>query len=222
MALEREVAATKSGLSQVRQRLQFEQQRIEQTKSRIGLIGEEKSDLLKALALIDRAIAVVSANGIEKIESIVTSGMRLAFDDPTLGFKVVKKESARGNTYALEGVRGDVQGPFMETFGGGISNIVAFLLRVIMLKRFKLAKILVVDESFNNVAVKFLPMVSRMLRDLTDNHGYTILAVTHQPILAAAADNIYRVVPNASTKGAPPKLVRVHRSELGEIFQNEE
>lgn len=222
MSLESEVAAAHSNLSQVRQRLQFEQQRIQQITARLQEIATEKGDLVKAVALIDRAIIMVSANGIGKIESIVTSGMGLAFEDTTLGFKVVKKESTRGNSYELQGVRGDVQGPFMDTFGGGIWNVVSFLLRVIMIKRFKLAKVLIVDESFNNVAVKFLPMVSRMLRDLTDNHGYTILAVTHQPILAAAADNIYRVVPNASTKGAPPKLVRVERSELTEIFQIED
>lgn len=219
MSFQSEIATTQSSLSQVTQRFQFEQQRAQQIELRLAEIETDKAELVKAVALIDKAIAHISANGISKIESIVTGGMQLAFDDPTLGFRVVKSEAERGSKYRLEGVRGEVQGPFLDTFGGGVWNVVGFLLRVIMVKRFKLGKVLVLDEAFNNVAARFQPQVSALLKSLTRDHGFTILAITHQPLLVAQADNIYRIVPE---KGKPPRLLKISKTDLGEVFPPEE
>lgn len=76
--------------------------------------------------------------------------------DKTLGLVVEKKEGARGYSYRLLIKHGDTVGNPMDSFGGGVQNVTAFLLRVILIKRFKLAKLLVVDESFNNVSVDYI------------------------------------------------------------------
>ena len=189
-------------LSAVHQRLAFEQQHTAGIRRKLDTLEQQKAKLVKAIALIDRAIEVISASGVGTIQSVVTEGLQLAFEDPRLQFLVVKSEGKRGNSYSLEGRRGQVQGPLDETFGGGISNVAGFLLRVIMIKRFRLAKVLVLDEQFNNVSPNFLPKLSfRLLRDLTHNHGFTIFAITQQKVLAVAADHVYRVVP--VTDGSP-------------------
>ena len=215
MTFDLELVTLHSNLQSVVQRYSFECRRGETLASRMAAIEKEKTLLVRAVGTIDRAIQIISANGIGKIEGIVTGGMRLAFNDPTLGFAITKKEGKRGNTYEIEGIRGDVRGPFLETFGGGIWNVVGFLLRVIMIRRFNLAKVLIVDESFNNVAAVYQPMLSRLLRDLTRNHGYVIFAVTHQPILAAAADRIYQVVPHL---GEPPTLKLLDEEDRRNLF----
>lgn len=207
------------------QRLSYEQERSRKIARKLGTIELEKAALVKAVALIDKAIALISQHGVETIESIVSGGLQLAFEDPTLGFTVVKTEGKRGNSYSLLVRRGDVSGPVMETFGGGIWNVAAFLLRVIMIKRFKLARVLIADEVFNNVSPVNQPRLSHVLRDLTRNHGYTILAVTHSPILAIAADNVYRVVPRprGTIDGkyfpTPPLLVKLDRDGLLEAIR---
>jgi len=61
------------------------------------------------------------------------------------------------------------------------------------------------------VSADYLPTVSALLKTLTDKHGYTILAVTHQPILADAADAVYQVTPQ---EGKPPLLHKVEGLEL--------
>lgn len=199
-------------LAGVHQRLEYENQQAARFEKRMAEIEAEKAELSKAVGLIDKAIEVISANGVGRIETTVTNGLRLVFDDPTLGLKILKKEGARGNSYEPVGQQGEVEGPFLDTFGGGIVNVAAFLLRIIMLKRFKLARFLVLDESFNNVSAQYLPMVSELLRSLARDGGYTIFAVTHQPILALAADRIYRVVPGED--GAPPTILQTTASEL--------
>ena len=209
-----ELTSTRANLAHIHQRFAYETEQAGRIQDKLVVLGAEKMMLVKAVALIDKTIEVISANGINRIESTVTNGLRLVFADSDLAFKVIKKEGTRGNSYSLEVAQGEVHGPILDTFGGSVANVVSFLLRVILIKRFHLAKFLVADESFNNVSSLHLPMVSQLLRTLASDGGYTIMAVTHQPILAASADRVYRVVAGVST---PPTLLRLTDSEILEI-----
>lgn len=206
-----DLTTLRARLSRIHQRLEYENQQATRIETRLSVLESEKIDLTKAVALIDKTIEVISANGVGRIETTVTNGLRLVFDDPTLGLKVIKNDGKRGNSYELIGVQGEVEGPFLETFGGGIANVASFLLRVIMLKRFKMPRFLGLDESFNNVSANNLQRVSKLLKVMVDEGGYTIFAVTHQAILALAADNIYRAVPNPN---GPPTLEKITSTEL--------
>ena len=189
-----EARVLKNRLAQVAEAREREVAILAKLKASMDEYAASKADLLKAIALIDKTIGIVSANGIGKIESTVTNGLRLVFDNPDYGIRVIKKETARGNNYSLEVYKGEISGPAQSTFGGGISNVIAFLLRVIMIKRFQLGKLLVVDETFNNVSPKYLPKVSELLKTLADD-GFTIFAISHQAPLADAADHAYTVYP---------------------------
>lgn len=192
--------------------LEHERRTINRLTNRIAELKNESADLVKAVGLIDRCIEIVSANGIGKIESIVSGGLHQVFKDKTLGLVVEKKEGTRGYSYRLLIKHGDTVGNPMESFGGGVQNVTAFLLRVILIKRFKLAKLLVVDESFNNVSVDYIDAVSAMLKTLADNHGFSILAVTHQSLLAARANRIYRL----NIVSGLPVLKVVGNDEIGD------
>jgi DNA repair exonuclease SbcCD ATPase subunit len=183
----------RSAVSLIQEQVKYEAAQITRLKGKITQLEEDKKMLIKAVGVIDKAITVISANGIGKIESIVSGGLQLVW--PELSFVVEKREGVRGNSYRLLLRKGNVVGPPMDTHGGGPVNVCAFLLRVIMVKRFKLAKFLAIDEGFNNVSADNLPQVSAMLTRLCHDHGFTILAVTHQPILAESADIMYEVGP---------------------------
>jgi len=184
----------RSFTDQIDQRLRYENAAISRLTGKIKTLEAEKIELTKAVGLLDRCIQIISANGIGKIESIVTGGLKLVFQSDHVGLVVAKKETARGNSYELlvrdgEGDEETIGDP-MDSFGGGIQNVVGFLLRVILVKRFRLAKMLVLDEQFSNVSPEYQPKVSQMLRELTDM-GFTIFAVSHQSMITAAADNVY-------------------------------
>jgi DNA repair ATPase RecN len=177
----------------IQEQIGYEAAQVVRLKGKISQLEEDKKQLVKAVGIIDRVITIISANGIGKIESIVSGGLQLIW--PNLSFVIEKKEGARGNSYRLLLRRGKIVGPLMDTFGGGSINVVAFLLRVIMIKRFKLAKFLAIDEGFNGVSAHYLPRVSAMISKLCHDHGFNVLAVTHQPILASAADIVYEGIP---------------------------
>lgn len=204
--------------------LAYEEKNLTRLKGKIDQLEKDKIELLKVQALIDRAITTISANGIGKIESVVTAGLRQVFGNRgNLRFIIEKRQGTRGNNYRLkvQKTRKDgkvIQGDVLKSFGGGLANVISFLLRVMMIKRFKLAQIIVLDEAFNNVSRSYQPKVSQMLETLCNKHGFIILAVTHQSILTSAADAVYKVVPQDEDGELSPVLqVITDASELEEI-----
>jgi DNA repair exonuclease SbcCD ATPase subunit len=199
-------------VSSIAQRLEYETATITRLTSRIKQLEEEKAQLVKAVGTIDRCVQIVSANGIGKIEGIVSDGLHRVFGNDQLGLFIEKKETARGNTYRLLIRKGETVGNPMDSFGGGVQNVVAFLLRVILIKRFKLVPFIALDEQFSNVSSEYQPKISEMLKVLS-KMGFTIFAISHQPTITSAADTIYEVVVD---EGFPPVLRKSEQSQSDE------
>lgn len=167
-------------------------------QARISALADRKAHLVKCINTLDVVIQTVSAKGIGRVEAVVTNGLQLVFG-PDVACVLEKNEGKRGTTYKIRVKTttedGDVIDDPMDAFGGGVVNMTAFLLRVLLLHRFKLAKLLVLDESFNNVSTEggYLTRVSELLRTLAEDYGFTILAVSHQDELTAHAHKAYRV-----------------------------
>lgn len=179
-------------VSSVAQRLEYETATIARLTARIKQLEDEKAQLVKAVGTIDRCVQIVSANGIGKIEGIVSDGLRRVFGNKELGLFIEKKETARGNTYRLLIRKGDTIGNPMDSFGGSVQNVAAFLLRVILIKRFKLAPFLALDEQFSNVSSEYQPRIAKLLKTLA-GMNFTIFAVSHQPVITRGADHVYNV-----------------------------
>ncbi len=218
-ALSRRVGGFSHFFGRLEHQLEAESSGIARLKTKISTLESEKVQLVKVVGLLDRAIAIISANGIGKIESIVTAGLQLVFNDPKMGLIVEKKEGARGNSFRLLVRQGDVKGDPMDSNSGGIVNVIAFLLRVILIKRFKLAQLIILDESFNNVSAEYQPRVSELLHEMCQKYKFTVFAVTHQPRLIRQADAVYRV---SRTQGQPPILRKIEGTELEELRQSSE
>ena len=165
-------------------------------KARMTELADRKAHLVKCINTLDVLIQTISGKGIGRIEKIVTNGLQLVFGTD-ISCILEKNEGKRGTTYKIQIQVETPEGPVIddpfESFGGGVVNITAFLLRALLLQRFKLAKLLVLDESFNNVSELHLPKVSELLRSLADDYGFDILAITHQPTLALEAHQTYQV-----------------------------
>jgi DNA repair exonuclease SbcCD ATPase subunit len=216
MQRDAQLATVRTGLARISDRFGYQQQHVAALYKRMELLEQEKADIVKAVGLIDRAIQTISANGIGRIEGIVTWGLRMVFQNDTYGLRIVKKEGQRGNTYELEPYCGEVHGKASDTFGGGLSDVISLLLRVMMIERFGLARYLFVDEAFKQLSAEYLPNLSELLQALCTKRGYTIFAITHQKALACAADNVYRLVPQ---KDAPPVLHRLDQNALDFLKQ---
>ncbi len=195
---------------ETQRRVEYEKLNLTRLRSKMLTLEAQKVLLVKAVGLIDRCIEIISCHGIGKIESIVSGGLQMVLDDRTVSFILNKRETARGFSYEPLMRQGDFVGKPADCFGGGAVNIIAFLLRIIFIKRFKLAKCIILDEAFNNVSIEggHLARVSALLKTLCHEHKFDILAVTHQPVLAQAADHVYRI-----TAEEQPRIVLETREE---------
>ena len=131
----------------------------------------KKAHLVKSVAVLDVLTQKVAEKGIGRVETVVSQGLGLVFGS-NVSCVLEKKDGARGATYKVKikvvTDQGEIIGDPMESFGGGPVNVTSFLLRVLMLHRFKLARFMVLDETFNNVSEEYLPAVSSLLKSLAD------------------------------------------------------
>jgi DNA repair exonuclease SbcCD ATPase subunit len=180
------------------QRLEDASSSLVRFRQRLSELENSKIALVKAIGLLDKCIEIVSSNGIQKIESIVSHGLQLVFEDSNLRLFIDKRETTRGNSYRLLIKNQNTTGNPMDSFGGAVQNVVAFLLRVILVKRFKLAKLLILDEQFSNVSEDLQPKISALLDTMTKKFGYTLLTVSHQPLITQEASLVYKLLPTAT------------------------
>jgi DNA repair ATPase RecN len=183
--------ALRSRLGAISNKREVLQDQKTKYESRLQDIGDRKVLLLKAQGVLDQTITKVAEGGIQKIETMITNGLHLTFPDKDLKFLIDKKSGARGNTYKLLLKEGEVSGPIMDTFGGGIVNVVQFLFRMILIQRFGLQRFMVLDEVFNNVSREYRGNVSSLLRTLSYDQGFKILMITHDPVPALSSSSSY-------------------------------
>lgn len=119
--------------------------------------------------------------------------------------------------FALRDPRGLETTDIMDARGGGIVNVAAFLLRVLLLlsARPAMNRLLVLDEPFINVSAEYRPAVTALLRRICDEGGFQIIMVSHTPELADAADRAYRFTLDAEGRTVV-RLVRAPGEDIAE------
>lgn len=169
------------------------------------------SELAEQIVSHEKATTLLNSIGEEKqfaaqaaIEQLVTRGLQTIFDE-SLSFHIVQDVKARRAEVSFV-IRSSLDGgrvletDVMDSRGGGLSAVVGFLLRlVVMLLRTdtKADNVLVLDETFAHVSDEYLPALGEFLRQIVDKTGVQIIMVTHQPEFMEYADKVYRL----SSKG---------------------
>lgn len=130
----------------------------------------------------------------QKIEMLVTYGLKTVFDED-IQFRVTL--DARKNQiymgFAIEDDEGR-QVPLMDGEAGGVVALTALLLRIVLLlmTRPRLNPLLILDEPLTQLSVSYREPAAQLILRLVDKGLLRVLAVTHDPVLAAVADTRYR------------------------------
>ena len=80
----------------------------------------------------------------------------------------------------------------MDAHGGGVSAIVGFLLRLVLMLLTGRRSLLLLDETFAHVSAEFEPRLSEFLAELAEKTATQIVLVTHSEAFADNADKVYR------------------------------
>ncbi len=127
------------------------------------------------------------------VGQLISEGLSGVFDEP---LELLVEMGVSGDLPTVEFQVRDSRGlvtDVMNARGGGLVNVAAFLLRVLLLlaARPAQARLLVLDESFVNVAEGKLGNVTALLRRICQEGHFQIILITHRGGLEEAADVVY-------------------------------
>lgn len=198
--------------------------RISELENEVASLADEETTMEKAVWLLQQYADFQQREVIEKVEKIVTSGIRAVFQNESLVFKLYYSETKSGAKkkapeitmavfydYGGEMVKGDIK----NSFGGGLSVVVATLLRVVvvMFLKDRVRPILLLDEPLRDlspsygsgdVADTYRSRMAEFLLKLTQETDVQIILVTHEPEYGECADVDYRF---HGKIGKTPKVV---------------
>lgn len=203
-----------ASLSALSQRLQRHRRHLDRRVGEARTIAtagqrtaNEISELRHQIQLYERAGAILTSLGEDRqsatqqrIEALVTQGLKAIFDDE-LSFHLVPGVRAKAPVVDFI-VRSRVGSTTVDTDvlnarGGGLAQIVGFLLRLVILllsARRTGETVLFLDEPFAHVSVEYGPRLAEFLRLLVDQTGVQVILVTHTHTEAFLdqADHRYR------------------------------
>ena len=158
---------------------------------------EECSNQMTSLELASTLLKTIGEQQREKtittFERVVTLALKEIFDSEYI-FKIEVTSDKRVST-KFKLIKGELELDLMTAVGGGIINVVAFVLKVLILAsvRPKRQQIMFLDETFNNVSVEYRPKVAKLLKSFSEQLGIQFVLVTHQPEFLETADKVYEL-----------------------------
>jgi ABC-type thiamine transport system ATPase subunit len=161
-------------------------------------LGSDVVNLAAAEKVLADTIAHCSAQTKANIEAFISLSLQQIFGDPALKVELlqeVKRDRVETRIIINDG---DGTGPPAKVAGGGVQNVLGFLLRFLALRRMNLKPVLILDEAFRNVSANHLDTLCSFLKHLTEDHGLDILLVSHEPAFMRIADIFYEVNKSSS------------------------
>ena len=124
----------------------------------------------------------------------MTTGLQAVFEDLALSFHFsVDQSRGQQSLTPLLASHGVVEGPLLESHGGGPAQLVAVLLRILTVHRLGLAPVVALDESLGMVARRYVPACARFLSGLCQRLSLEMVWVTHQTEAVEEATCAYEI-----------------------------
>jgi len=158
---------------------------------------KELKRLQKAHELLGICSEYVQEMTKNKIEEIVTEGLRRVFDKD-IEF-VLQMEIKRGKMSATPLLKEKVLGKerisnIKDSRGCGVADIISFILNIVFLVlKSDVPKIFIADEPFKFVSRDYLPRVAELLVWLRDLTGIQFIIVTHKSEFTEIADKVFEI-----------------------------
>ena len=153
-------------------------------------VNERVLDVLKKYSLVKEQVLR------EKIDNIITRGLRLVFGEgyrSKLEFGISRGQAVT-KTKLVTSI-GDIEfeADVASAHGGGITNFCAVLYKLLVLALVKprQRQVLFLDESLKNLSQEYLEPAGRFLKEISEKLGIQLVIITHKKELTEIADRIY-------------------------------
>lgn len=151
--------------------------------------------LTKTSVLLKHLLDTMVKEEMSKMAGLITYGLKTIFDDQNLIFspEITKKNDKINIDLNTINVNKGFTGDF-ESFGGSVSVIESFLLRILCMLKKGYARLMILDETFAAVGEEYLSNTCKLISELSKKLNMDILLVTHhQKEFENGADHVYKV-----------------------------
>lgn len=210
------------------------ERRLSDLENEVNELKIDAATTEKAVWLLQQYADFQQKEVITKVEEVVTAGIQSVFSNKSLEFKLYYSETKAGNKkkspeitmavfydYAGQLVKGDIK----NSFGGGLSVVVATLLRIVVvwLMSSRVRPILFLDETLkdlspeypdqDSVSSGYRDRMAEFLKSLTEDTNIQIIMVSHEPNYSERADADYRFY---GSIGKSPKVIKKVTKDIKE------
>lgn len=128
---------------------------------------------------------------VNSIAELVSNGLDHVIDDQQIQFSI--KQEPKYNKISMRFVmsKDGHEGDPMDSYGGGAVHISSLILRLAIMSRLNMANLMILDESLNALAAKYIPNCGEFIKQLSEKTGINILMVTHSPEFLNCAHTSY-------------------------------
>lgn len=200
------------------------QKQLDEKEREVDLLTIKLKDTETAVMLLQQYAEDQQKVLAERVEAVVTEGIRRVFQDDKLTFKMRYSEGKAGLkkkpevtlhvSYDFMGE--EVEGSLASSFGGGLAAVISCLLNVTIVLNLapRVSPILIWDEPLANLSPEYegqsdavsgyRDRMATFLRTLVHEAGVQIVMVTHEPNFGLAADIHHRF---EGGTGKVPKVI---------------
>lgn len=167
-----------------------EKKKNREIATELAALQEKYNTLNKSQALIRQVIQTLVDKELKPVSEFVTYSLRKVFYDLDLTFSIQRKDTPKGFTYDFYLKNGLFEAEMDDNFGGSVFELIAFVLRLITIRKKKRQHVIVLDEYFKGIGVKYRANLIELLGVLCSTCDFDILLITHDMAFSEGADNV--------------------------------
>ena len=165
----------------------------------VDVLVKEVEELYQTQDLLKELLNKLVEKNIAPFQDFITYALRTVFPGRDMTFLIQRKETASGTAYNFLLKEGEVEAPVVGNFGYSVTQIVSFMLRLVVIKKLNKAPVLFLDEFFTGISSVRKPYLFELLKTLVKDSGFKILLITHIDEFLSEADLVLKAV--ATEKG---------------------
>lgn len=148
-----------------------------------------------SIKVLNNIIELMSKENIKQIVDIATYALQTIFTDKDYALELEIRELRSKNScelYLIDSTDKDniIKAHINDT-GGGIKVVISFVLQIFYIMYYNLNRILFLDEALSAVSIEYIPSLMTFIKSLSEQRGFTFLAVCHDNRFFEYADKIY-------------------------------
>lgn len=168
-------------------------QQKDQLFAKLNGLEQERVTYQRAEAVLNDLLEHFSTESLRAVEEFLSVALKTIFPDQNITVKLLQEIKRDKIETRLIVDDGEGSGPPNRIAGGGPQNVIGFLIRFLIIQRYKLRPVMILDEAFRNVSEEYLENLCQFLKFLTDEYKMDILLVTHEPKFQKIAHKVYAV-----------------------------